>query len=88
MRRRPKEISKMIKREKFWKKEQARLDDIGVKTPGKQMSKYRFRKLHPQDCGRPRCGVCSRHKRFGEASAKDLIADDQEKDQRKEAFGS
>jgi len=24
-----------------------------------------YRKQHPLDCGRPRCGVCSGHKRYG-----------------------
>ncbi len=86
MRRNPKELSKMKKRFKFYKELQERLSTIGVKTSGKESSAYRFRKRHPQDCGRARCGLCSFHKRFGEPSVKDLIADDRERDQLDEAL--
>ncbi|MBX9771796.1 MAG: hypothetical protein K2X29_10515 [Candidatus Obscuribacterales bacterium] len=86
MRRNPKELSKMKKRFKFYTELQERLFASGVKLADKVRSAYRFRKRHPQDCGRARCGLCSRHKRFGELSVKDLIADDRERDQRDEAL--
>jgi|GEM_PF-4931516 len=86
MRRRPKELSKMKKRMRFWETEQARIESIGIRPYGKAISKYRFRKRHPQDCGKARCGLCSFHKRFGDPSVKDLIADDRERDQIAEAL--
>lgn len=81
MRRRPKEISKMKRRFAFWKQQRNRDIADGINGYNKVITGNRFRKLHPRDCGKPRCGLCSGHKRFSEPSVKDLIAEDRERDQ-------
>lgn len=86
MKRRHKELSKMKKRFKFWKERRDKDIEIGIIVRSKEMTPNRFRKLHPQDCGKPRCGLCSGHKRFSEPSVNDLIAEDRERDQLKDAL--
>lgn len=86
MRRNPKEISKMKSRLKFWQARQIKDLANGQPILDVQLTANRFRKVHPQDCGNTLCGLCSRHKRFGEPSVKDLIADDRARDQIDEAL--